>query len=1122
MSDIAEWLAARGLGQLTHLFENNDIDCDVLRHLTEADLRDLGLSVGLRKRLLSAISSDGSNGMPAGATDVQASPAAAAPLSRAAEWRQLTVMFCDLADSTELSTRLDPEDLRDVLQSYQSCCASSIGRCGGSISNYMGDGILACFGYPQAHEDNAERAVYAALAIIKDIEQLRPLPDVALHVRIGIATGMVVVGDLASEGVAEKEAIVGETPNLAARLQSIAELDSIVISATTRRLIGELFEVGALGKFDLKGFADPVPVWRVLGEGAAESRFDALHAPGMGSIVGRQHELDLLLDRWEKVCGGAGQVVLISGEPGIGKSRLTTELRESLIRDNHFRLGYYGSQHHQTSALYPIIAQIKRDAAIARDDTNEQRLEKLESLLRLSKRPTSETVPLIAALLDIRTGDRYPALDLTPRQLKDATLDTFLTRLKELAAQKPVLLLVEDTQWIDPTTLDLVGTAIDHIASLPVLVLITFRPEFVPPWGGRTPITHLSLNRLNRQQAAAVVTQSARGERIPAEILDQIIAKADGMPLFLEELTKAVLDAGATERDEGHRLTAPALTPLAIPNTLHDSLMARLDRMSMVKQVAQLAATIGRTFSLDLLRAISPVPAGVLDHALTQLVEAGIIYREDRPPDVTFEFKHALLQDVAHQSLLRSTRRQYHSHIGRTLAEKFPDISEVQPEFVAYHFTEGGEAAEAIEYWRRAAKRATQRSANAEAIAQFRSALDLLENIHRVEDRKRHEYELLMGLIPPLVAAKGYSAAEVEQTSTRALELAEELGDTSQIFPVLYGRYGYHLMSGQIRKAATLAREFSLICERQRANDLTPIAGRLVPCCRFLLGDPDYGRDTLEAAVASYDVRKHRASAFIFGHDHLATGLGYLCLMLWHRGLVEQAHERYQQSLAHGRTLSHPNSESVVHFYGAVFHALSRDAGSARACSGELLRLGKAYKLPLWSSCGLFFSGQAIAEDGNCAEGIALMQEGLAALKSIHVAHFRPSFLSWLAAAWGRVGKPENGLAVLDEAFLVVKSGGECWMESDLYRVKGELLRSRGGTRNGEAEDCFAEAIAIARRQGSRSFELRAATALGRLWRLQGKSRQARALIQEASAPFAAGLDTPDLADARSLLADGA
>ena len=762
MTRIADWLGARGLGQLTSVFEQNDIDFEVLQRLTERDFKELGLSLGHRKKLLTAISTEP---LPAPSREAARSAARSSERNQRAERRQLTVMFCDLVDSTALSDRLDPEDLTFVLQCYKSTCAQLIERFGGTISKYMGDGILTCFGYPSAHEDDAERAVQAALAIVTAVARLRPLPEVALHTRIGIATGKVIVGDLEGEGIDEEGAIVGATTNLAARLQAVAGTDGIVVAASTRKLVGGLFELVSLGALELKGFARPVQAWRVQGQSSAESRFEAMHPTRVGPLIGRGDELAALQARWEGTRSGRGWVVLISGDPGIGKSRLVSELRDQLAADTYYRLSYYGSQHHQTNALYPVITQIERNAGIAQDDDNEQKLDKLEAFLIATS--MSDRVQVLAALLSISTAARYPVLPLTPKELKDAIFAAITARFVELCREKPVLLVIEDVQWIDPTSLELVEQLVERIKTLPVLMIITIRAGAeTPRWAGQEHVTRRTLDRLSRDESIQLVGQIVGGVPIAADVLEQIISKADGVPLYHEELTKTVLESEAIAAEQDATMT------LSVPATLHDSLMARLDRMFSAKQIAQLAAAIGRTFSRDLLRAACGAPDEVVDSALLQLVDAGIVCREERSPELTYEFRHALLQDVAYQSLLRDVRREYHYDIARALNEHFPQTAEVQPEVLAFHYGEAGEITEAISYWKRAAQRATQRSANVEARTQYYSALRLVPDLPAGEDKVQEEYQILMGLIPSLFATQGYSSPDVGQAISRALSLA--------------------------------------------------------------------------------------------------------------------------------------------------------------------------------------------------------------------------------------------------------------------------------------------------------------------------------------------------------------
>ena len=623
--DVAAWLRELGLERYEQAFRDNAIDAGVLPKLTAEDLRDLGVSaVGHRRKLLEAIA--------ALTEQTQAAPTAAdAGVPRAgkppeAERRQLTVLFCDLVGSTALSARLDPEDMGTVMRAYHRCCAEGVKRWDGHVAKYLGDGVLAYFGWPQAHEDDAERAVRAGLELSISVGRLPAGDGTPLAARVGIATGPVVVGELIGAGASQEQTVVGETPNLAARLQALAEPGAVVISQATRRLVGRLFELTDLGPLRLKGFAERVQTWRVLDEGRAESRFEAMHGQQLTTLVGREHEIGLLTDRWERAKEGEGQVVLLSGEPGIGKSRIVRALRARLANEPHTPLSHYCSPHHTNSALYPVIRLLERAAGFTRDDRPEARLDKLVALLSQATEALGEVVPLVAALLGIETGQRYPALALTPQHQKQRTLKVLIEQVEGLAAQKQVLAVYEDVHWVDASTLEVLDQLIERAQRLHALVLITFRPEFNPPWTGHAHVMQLSLSRLTRRHGQALIDEVTGGKALPDEMLDEILAKTDGVPLFVEELTKTVLESGLLTDAGDHYALAGPLVPLAIPATLHDSLMARLDRLASVKEVAQAGAVIGREFSHELLAAVSHLPEDELRESLNQLVASELVF----------------------------------------------------------------------------------------------------------------------------------------------------------------------------------------------------------------------------------------------------------------------------------------------------------------------------------------------------------------------------------------------------------------------------------------------------------------------------------------------------------------
>jgi class 3 adenylate cyclase len=762
MQDLAQWLEKLGMSEYAERFAENDIDASVLPHLTDQSLKELSVSLGHRLKILAAIRGLG------GPTPVASEPAVAPAEPRphdSAERRQVTVMFSDLVGSTALSARMDPEDLREIISAYQKCVAETVRRFGGFVAKYMGDGVLVYFGYPQAHEDDAERAVRAGLELIQAVGGLKS--SVPMQTRVGIATGLVVVGDLIGSGEAQERGIIGETPNLAARLQGIAEPDTVVIAVSTRRLLGNLFELRDLGSRDVKGISEPVQAWAAVRPSSVESRFEALRT-ATTPLVGRDEELDFLLRRWEQAKRGDGWVVLISGEPGIGKSRIAQTVVERISAEPHTRLRYFCSPLHEDSTLYPAITRLERAAGFQREDNPEQRLDKLEAVLAQGTNDLTEAAPLLADLLSIPTSDRYPRLNLTPQKRKEKTLHAQLAQVEGLAARQPVLMVFEDMHWSDPSTREMLDLIVDRVSRLRVLVIITFRPEFATPWVGRPHVTMLNLNRLPPHQRAEMIAHVTRDKALPKEIADQIIERTDGVPLFIEELTKTVIESGIVTEAGDHYAMAGPVNALAIPTSLHASLLARLDRLGPTREVAQIGAALGRSFSHELVSAVAGISQDQIDEALVRLVTAELIFRRGTPPDAEYTFKHALVQDTAYSTLLRSRRQQLHARIATTMESRFPEIAAADPAILAQHCTEAGLNAKAVDYRLKAGQQAVARSAMAEAVTQLRKGLALLTTMASGRERQQQELELHVTLIPALIGTKGYSSSDVGETITLA------------------------------------------------------------------------------------------------------------------------------------------------------------------------------------------------------------------------------------------------------------------------------------------------------------------------------------------------------------------
>jgi TOMM system kinase/cyclase fusion protein len=1051
------------------------------------------------------------------------SPAATRHEAPGAERRQLTVLFCDLVDSTALAARLDPEELREVVRAYQETCAAVIQRFEGHIAQYLGDGLLVYFGYPLAHEDDAQRAVRAGLGMLEALWQLNTRlmreRGVPLAVRLAIHTGLVVVGEVGG-GTRHEQLALGETPNLAARLQGIAAPNTVVISAATLQLLGGFFACQSLGTPDLKGLTQPVEVYRVLYESTARSRLDLAGSTGLTPLVGREQEVALLLERWEQVKDGVGQVVLLSGEAGIGKSRLLQVLREQVATDPQAWLTpCQCSPYHQNSALYPVIDLLERVVLqFERDDTPAQKLSKLEGFLVQYGLPLVEAVPLFASLLSIPLGSGYAPLNVSAEQQKQKTLQAILTILLRRAAQQPLLFVVEDLHWVDPSTLELLSLLVDQGPTAPILTLFTFRPDFSPPWMSRSHLTQITLNRLTRRQVAAMSGRVAHGKALPSEVVEQVVARTDGVPLFVEELTKMVLESGLLqEREDRYELTGP-LPPLAIPTTLHDSLMARLDRLATVKGVAQLGATLGREFSYELLQAVAPLDAAALQQALTRLVEVELLYQRGVPPQATYLFKHALIQEAAYQSLLRSTRQQSHQRIAQVLAERFPETAETRPELLAHHYTEAGLSAPAVDYWQRAGQRALQRSAHVEAISHLTRGLEVLTALPDTAERTQQELSLQTTLGTALMAAKGQGAPEVGQAYARARELCRQVGETPQLFPVLFGLWRFYLVRAEYKTARELAEQCLSLAQRIHDPGLLLEAHFALGASLLWLGEVAPARAHLEQSIALYDPQEHRALAFRLGIDPKVWYLGYAAQALWMLGYPDQALRQNHEALILAQELSHPHSLAAALFYVALTHCVLREAHAVRERAEAAMALASEQGFPHWLAQSMLLWGWALAMQGQAEEGIAQLRQALTAWRAIGAGLAVSHWLVLLAEAYGQVGQAEEGLRLLAEALAYVDSTGERYFAAEVYWLKGELLLRQAIPDEAQAETCLHQSLDIARHQQAKSWELRAAVSLSRLWQCQGKHTEARQLLAEVYGWFTEGFDTVDLQEARALL----
>jgi class 3 adenylate cyclase/tetratricopeptide (TPR) repeat protein len=996
--DVAVWLRGLGLEQYETLFRGNDIDAEVLSDLTDGDLEKIGVSLGHRKRLLRAVAA-----LAGPPPTPQAAATRIPAVVDAAERRQLTVMFSDLVGSTALSAGLDPEDMRRVIRAYQDACSGVVARYDGFIAKFMGDGVLTYFGFPRAHEDDAARAVHAGLEIAEAVAALQTRAREKLAVRVGIATGLVVVGDLVGQGSAQEQAVVGDTPNLAARLQGLAEAGGVVVSAATRRLIGDRFRLRDLGKHAVKGFAEPVEAYAALGVSASESRFEAAHAARLAGFVGREAESAELMARQRCAWGGQGQIVLISGDAGIGKSRLAAWLAEQVAETPHTRLRYQCSPYHRDSALYPFVQQLERAAGIAPQEPAEAKLDKLEKVLGLATERMSEVAPLIASMLSIPTGARYPPLNLSPAQQRRQTLSALLDQMEGLARKQPLLMLFEDAHWADATSLEVLDLAIERVRRLPVMMLVTSRPEFEVPWKGLPDIAEIALQRFDRAEAEALVERVTGGRKLPVEVLAQIVAKTDGVPLFVEELTKNVLESGLLiEEGDSYRLDGP-LPPLAIPSTLQDSLMARLDRLAAVKEIAQIGAAIGREFSYPLLNAVVGRDEAILRAALAQLEESGLVFRSGEPPAARYTFKHALVQDTAYESLLKSRRQILHQKIAETLREKFADVVEAEPELLAHHFTQSGLTAPAIEYWGKAGDLALRRSAFKEAIAHLGKAIEMTEAAGAGQVSGQLKQQISYGIA--LRAARGHGAHETAAAFERARVLATDIEDAQERLSVTYGLWAGSYVRGELGAMRELAKSFLHDCANLPVSGEASVAHRINGVTEWFVGEFVEAREHLEKALATFDPERDRDLASRFGQDIGVPSMAYSAFVLWALGEIDLARERAEELATRTAQSGHAATAAYGLTGSAMFEILGHNLARAEPFALSLSKVANDHQMAMFMSFSRSVDGWVEWRSGRSQVGILEMRRSIAIQREQFNAGFAPLIAGSLAEAESETGR---------------------------------------------------------------------------------------------------------------------
>ena len=1110
-TDIAEWLGRQGLGQYAQTFAENHIDYSVLPDLTEDDLEKLGISLGHRKKLLRAIDEiwgtrQARDTMKVARTGAEATSPAQ---HRDAEFRQITVMFCDLVGSTQLSEKLDPEDLQKIIDSYRRECSTAIRRYGGEVARYLGDGVLAFFGWPYAHEDDAPRAVHAALEIVSVVTKISE--SVTLACRVGVCSGSVVVGEIRNSTASWSMDAVGETPNIAARLQTLAEPNTVLISESTRHLVSATFDLQGLGPQELKGITEPVRAYRVLAAKSAGSRFEAAHAGTLTPLVGRSSELRLLLDRWEKVKEGDGQVILLSGIPGVGKSRLLHELKSHVEEEPHILLHHQCSPYHNQSAFHPVIEQIEQAAHLIAREADADKITKLQAYLPRSTNSSIEPLLLIANLLSISTENQQHLSELTPQQIKNRTISTLVDLLLAFSVQRPTLCIFEDAHWLDASTLELLELMISRIAHARVLLIVSSRPEFRPTWLAHANVSTHSLTRLSQAEVKTMIRDLLRGGNMPQKLVDQIIEKADGVPLFIEELTSSTLSAPLRET-LGHT-EQPA--SLRVPETLSDALMERLDRAAPSRRVAQIAAVIGREFSDDLLSAAARIDEEDMQSALSLLEKADIIYRVGISPFVRFAFKHVLLRDAIYNSLLKSKRQQIHADIAAILVHDFPKLVENQPEVLALHYQEASNHQMAIRYWFESGQRALAHSANVEAIANFRKALQLLNALPETPERIKQEIDIQLALGIPLIAVRGYTAAETREAFSRARTLCLRLGDIPEYFQALFGLWGNHWMCGKNDEALRMADEF---LSRSRALSdpvLLMVANRVMGSTLLTLGDFQSSANHFEETIRLSTGREERPLYNLYMVGPRAASLLLLSWDLWILGYPDQALSRVSEALALGKDLGHPYTVAFAHYMTSVVHLLRGDAAHALESAERSFEMSQEQRFSLYAILSRISRGRAIGEMGRLGEARVELTQGIDEARRNGVGFMLPMMDSWLADVHTKTGENEYALSFVERALTNIGDvTGRSW-EAELHRQRAQILLALDPSKLREAESHLQKSIEVARGQSAKSLELRATTNLAELWRTQGRPDEARALLEPICHWFNEGAETADLRQAR-------
>lgn len=1102
MGDVAAWLSNLGLSKYKDVFAEHEIEFIDLPELTERDLTDMGLPLGPRRRILRALREQALTNAAPSAFDAPIPEVSDAAI--VAERRQLTVMFIDLVGSTALSEQLDPEDLAEVLRVFKETSTAAVTDFDGHVASYLGDGILVFFGYPHAHEDDAARAIHAGLRVIREVPEIRT--HAKLNVRIGVATGLVVVGDLRGAQLIEGGTAMGETPNLAARLQSMAEPGTLIVAPATRQLAGDNFEYTERGTFMLKGFSKPVRAWQVMSTRELVSRFMATDRTKLNPLIGREQDFETLCEKWRFARGGAGQVVLVSGEAGIGKSRLIEELRLRIANEPSTTLRYQCSPYHETSAFYPVIRQLQRTAGLRPEDPDDLKLDKVARVLR---NPSDLSLKLAASLLSIPFEETLGPLDLSPQQIMDRTQEMLVSHLVAQAARKPILLLFEDAHWIDPTTKSLLDRLVGRVSDVPILLVLSYRTGFEPGWDLRPYLTYMPLTHLDFGQVSKIVDEVAKGKSVPTEIYTLIAARTNGVPLYVEEVTKDLLESDlVVERESAFVLSGP-LPTLNVPSALQDSLMARLDRLGPAKEVAQIGAVFGPQFSVEMLLEVSSSEEEALRQDIDRLIEAGIISLSDAPSSEVYRYRHALIRDTAYNSLLKSERQALHAQVANTLKRGYNNSIDAGPEVLAYHYTMARMPDEAIKHWHIAGQRAVERSANLEAAVQLAKAIEQLAEKERSPERDSLEIEIQVLRAGTLRSTAGIAANDTGRVYARIRDLCHRAGETEHLFPVLNGLYAFHLVRAEYNRAHDVAGQLLDLAEQSIETHHSMVAHRAMGAVLLHIGEFRPACEHLEQALELYDPKEHGRLAYIYGTDHAAITSSFLSMVVWMLGEPDRALRIQNQAVAAARALNHAHSVAQALTFLCMLHLLRRDVEKTRLTAKRLEKLSKEHSFAFMSVTATFWGRWADAQNNPNTETIRALHEAAKVWWSGGAGNYRPFFLTLLAELKIKAGDKDGALRLLAEAREYEEQTNERWAQSETDRVYALAQSSQA-----KVEAAFQTAMKTSRDQQAPMFELRVAVDFAQQTQTPGGGPDLRKMLTAV----AGGADTVDVIAARRLI----